>query len=800
MPIVVSEKASPATRQYAQTLADYLQKISEAPFRVENGNGQKGIVVGRAADFAQWNKSFDAENIGEREAYILRSGDGVVWLIGATDAAVSHAVWDFLYEIGYRRFFPGENWEIVPQKRELTVRLDKKTAPDYWVRDLFVAHGLWENNAPRWQEWRAANRLGKSFSLNTGHSWEKIQERFKDEFAAHPEYFALVKGERRTTGRRLKFELANPRVRQLVAQYAVEFFDQNPQEESVSIEPTDSGGWSESPEAKAIGSVSDQMVVLANDVIDAVRAKYPHKYVAFYAYSSHAPAPSLTLKPGAIVSVTTAIRKGDASFDDLIRDWQKQGAVSGIRDYAGVASYESFGVPYQSLSSRVNDYVRALENYSTLGVKFYRTELGDDFGSNGLGYYLATRILWDKNEVQNVPALIDDFLEKSFGEAKEPMRRFYGLINGLDGTAVPSFEIGSIRQLYAVLDEAWKSTSDAAVHRRLGDMVLYVHFLEKYHRFLDASGSQRQRQFEETLRFAYRSSPSHMVHSRSMYSTAFNSKFGRMGEIPAAAGLRVPEGKNPWKSSRPFSQEEILGYLKQGLTLEETRPYTNLKVSVVPRSEQVQETPQSTFYLRGRHRILLKSLRDTQVRILPLENSDSLFSSSRSYTIKDGAGKIVQVGQLQKGRPITFQAQAGEHYFLSVFVSNYSGVYKLQVTGAAAALQNDLDHGKLHLFEDPAVLFVDVPPALSTWDLSIQTHVPGEAARIKVFRPDGTQAAAMETGPAKEQTAILKAAPGFWRVELDKASTGILYSNLLTFDEKVSRWISMDKNYFLRVE
>ncbi len=762
--------------------------------------GQKGIVVGRASDFEQWKQVFNANNVGERESYLLRSGEGVVSLIGATDIAVSHAVWDFLYQVGYRRFFPGANWEVIPQNKELKIEVNKRTSPNYWVRDYFIGYGTWDDNAKRWQEWRAANRLGQSFSWNSMHSWEKIIAKYKAEFDAHPEYFALVKGQRVTTGHRVKFELSNADLRQLVARYAVEFFDENPHEDSASIEPSDSGGWSESPEANAMGSHSDQMVILANEVIDAVRAKYPQKYVAFYAYSTHAPAPRLTLKPGAIVSVTTAIRQGDASFEDLIRDWKKQGAKSGIRDYAGVGGYEGYGVPYQSLSSRVDDYVQALKNYSELGVEFYRTELGDDFGSNGLGYYLATRILWDKNEAQNVPALIDDFLEKSFGEAKEPMRRFYGLINGLDQTKVPAFEIDSIRQLYILLDEAWNSTADAGVRRRLGDLVLYLHFLEKYHRFLDSTGPMQQQQFEETLRFAYRTSPSHMVHSKAMYSAAFGSKFGRMGQIPKEAGVDVPEEKNPWKSSRPFSQEEILAYLKQGLSLQETRPYTNLKVSIVPQSGRVQETPQSTFYLRSRHRILLKTLRDTQVRILPLVNSDSLFSSSRSYTIKDGAGKTVQIGQLQKGQPITFQAQAGEHYFLSVFVSNLTGVYKLQVTGAVAALQNDLDHGKLHLFEDPAVLFVNVPPGLETWDLSIQTLTPGETGRVTIYRPNGTQAATMETGLSKRQSVTMKAEPGFWRVELNKASTGILYSNLLTFDEKVSHWVSVDKNYFLRVE
>src|SRR5687768_13961437 len=51
LPIIVSPKTSEGVRATAQTLADYLGKMSGAKFTVQNGDGTSGIVLGLPADF-----------------------------------------------------------------------------------------------------------------------------------------------------------------------------------------------------------------------------------------------------------------------------------------------------------------------------------------------------------------------------------------------------------------------------------------------------------------------------------------------------------------------------------------------------------------------------------------------------------------------------------------------------------------------------------------------------------------------------------------------------------------------------
>ena len=112
LPIVVGETAGDRTKLAAATLADYLNKIVGAPFQVIRGNGREGLAIGLPQDFpdlpfrSPWQKSDPTQ----REDYVLRSHDKGVWLLGSTEQAVEHAVWDFLHRLGYRQFFPGPTW------------------------------------------------------------------------------------------------------------------------------------------------------------------------------------------------------------------------------------------------------------------------------------------------------------------------------------------------------------------------------------------------------------------------------------------------------------------------------------------------------------------------------------------------------------------------------------------------------------------------------------------------------------------------------------------------------------------
>ena len=209
MPVVIGEKASASVKTTAAELARYLGRISGAEFVVETGDGIRGIVVGRAADFTKlpFAVEFGAGPF-VREDYVLRSQPKALYLVGASDLAVSHASWDLLQRLGYRQFFPGETWEFVPETRELAIAVDVKESPSFYARRIWYNWGTWGYNEEPYRQWCIRNRAVQGFKLNSGHAYESIIAANRAEFEKHPEYLAQIGGERKLRGD-VKFCIAN---------------------------------------------------------------------------------------------------------------------------------------------------------------------------------------------------------------------------------------------------------------------------------------------------------------------------------------------------------------------------------------------------------------------------------------------------------------------------------------------------------------------------------------------------------------------------------------------------------------
>lgn len=556
--IVISEKASDSVKSAAANLADYLKRISDAEFKIETGDGRTGIAVGLADDFPdlRLEREFDVGNPDYREQYLLRSHDGGVYVIGAGEVGVDHAAWDLLYRLGHRQFFPGPAWEVIPQRSDLSINVNTVEKPDYFVRAIWYGYGTWNINLPALKKWRVVNRAESAFSLNTGHIYNAIVQKYQTEFTSHPEYFCHIDG--RPTN---KLCAGQQGTRDLVVRYALDFFAKNPLADSVSVEPSDGEGWCTSGPCVAIGSPSDRAVTFANDVAEALQKRYPNKFAALYAYNAHASAPHIQVNPRVIVTVATAFTRGH-SPDQLMKAWAKQGARQfGIREYYSVNPWDH-DLPSSANGGNLAYLCRTIPEFHRLGARFLTAESGDNWGAYGLGYYLATRMMWDVNEAQHIDELKADFYEKAFGPAAQPMAGFYGLLDGSSTNLVSDDMVG---RMYRFLYQARKlAGNDQAIQARLDDLTLYTRYVELFRAYGGAVGADRQVAFEQLIRFAYRIRSRMMVHSLALYRDAVLRD--RAVSIPKEAAWNVDDKRNPWKSSEPFSYAELTRFISDGLT------------------------------------------------------------------------------------------------------------------------------------------------------------------------------------------------------------------------------------------
>jgi hypothetical protein len=410
-----------------------------------------------------------------------------------------------------------------------------------------------KENAADYTAWETRNRLASGIALSTGHAYDAIIHRHQAEFKAHPEYLTKPDGD--------KFCVSNPGLQQLVIDDALAQLEKNPALQSISMEPSDGGGWESDscPDDKVYKSITDRAVTLANLVAEAVAKKYSGKFIGMYAYSSHSPPPTIKVDPHVIPSIATSFISGGYTVDSLLAGWHQPAQWLGIREYYSVNTWDR-DLPGRARGSNIEYLKTTIPHFYEEGARFLSAESSDNFGSNGLGYYIASRLMWHTADAAHVDEIKADFFEKAFGPAREPMEKFYILI---DGSNKPLLSDDLIGRMYRQLNDALKLTTDAAIRKRIDDLALYTHYVELFADYSQAKAEARQAAFETLMRYTWRIRTTQMVHTLALWRDLANRD--KSVTFPEGSGYGVPEGKDPWKSSEPFSRDNIQKMIDNGI-------------------------------------------------------------------------------------------------------------------------------------------------------------------------------------------------------------------------------------------
>lgn len=566
--IVMPMAAEEHVIKSAEILAEYLGRMSGQKLTLRRGEAPKAdaaakvpaIYVGTAADKlpVQWQGAALAPTDLVPDAYRLLTNDRGLWLVGAEKLGLRFAVWDVLHRLGYRQFFPGEIWEIVPPPGPLSIDIDDVEVPDYRMRWIWYNFGR-PYNPESYADWNEKNRMPGGYRLRTGHIYGWHILRNQEAFDAHPEYFSLVNGERRVY-REGKFCVSNEGLQQLIVASALRQAADNPGWQSISMDPSDGGGWCQCEPCAEIGTPSDQALHLANLVAQAIEDAGYDMDVGMYAYNQHSPPPTrVRAHPRVVISVATAFLSGGLTVEQIHEGWKAMGVQRfGVRDYYSVFAWNR-GMPGASRVADLNSLAQRIATYHRRGANYMSAEAGDAWGSSGLSFFIASRVLWDTDEADQVDAIREDFLKRAFPGVTATMRRFFELIYTDRRPFISQDHIG---RMYRLLDEATRTNTDPAVQARLDALVLYTRYVELYRRLNEAPPTQRLSLIEPVIRHAYRIRHTGMVHTMAVYRSLHHRVKVR---LPEEVQWIVPEDANPWKSSEPFTRQELNAILTNGI-------------------------------------------------------------------------------------------------------------------------------------------------------------------------------------------------------------------------------------------
>ncbi len=397
---------------------------------------------------AQW----DALNPGEYYGAppYARLGLGGLSVNLRDDGGTYNAVCDFLRELGVRWYFPGELGEIVPQRADIPLpTVNRIVTPDFPYRDI----SYWSREA-QWPDvvlWTlrqggfAGQELHGTLQNCHGLKWLTMRDEVKQ---AHPEWYALIDGERATNSTYAGAPcLSSEGLSARALKFARWLYDAR-NEPIVNLDPPDGFGGAmcqceecvgkNTPERGSDGSMSDYVFDFANRAATELYQTHPDRKVSVNAYSSYSLPPEeiVQFSPNVVLLIN---QMRDQFHDPVVRakalnlrnEWlallpsQEIYIFDHYLNMVPRYGYEGLPVYYPHLVAEDLRSLRDISRGEMIEVYLHNTPMEFEWHPLAimhLNIYVTLRLLWDAD--QDLDAMLAEFYTLFYGPAAAPMKAF----------------------------------------------------------------------------------------------------------------------------------------------------------------------------------------------------------------------------------------------------------------------------------------------------------------------------------------------------------------------------------------
>jgi len=491
--VVLASELGPGVREAARDMVRVIALMSGAALPVfEDGHAPETIPQVHIGPTAFAQKAVpvpeDLPVNGYRIATRLESGTPRLVITGRHATGISHGVYHLLTsELGVLWGVADSIFEDIPQRRTVQVAsIDRTERPAFGFR-------VWSGNDP---DWIRRNRIddGDRALPFYGHGHNLFSILPPSKYGDHPEYYAMLDGERRVPDKDghtpIQPCLTNPEVIRIAVETVRRFFDENPAVSTFSLCPNDSDKFCECPSCRALDDRtpryrgrrmnSESYFCFIDAVAGEILKSHPNRYVSAYAYwTTELPPESIRhLPPNVVVYLTQdSSQHFDPNYErrdrEILEMWAKKAHHLAVYDYYGLGWFAPRYYP--SIVARTLPYLKSV------GVKGFYCESYPYWAYTGPQLFLASRLLWDPS--LNAKQVLDEWFERMFAGAAPQMRAFYAVLErywmtpregkwfeGLDNIGIhlkrwtPEFR----EEAWQHINAAYKAAKSTKIRQRVG--------------------------------------------------------------------------------------------------------------------------------------------------------------------------------------------------------------------------------------------------------------------------------------------------------------------------------------------
>ena len=440
--IVIPKHPTESEKYAATELQMWLRKISGVKIPiVTDGNAKRGrrIIIGNCKVFNSLINQNSKQFLSD--SFICKSIRGDI-LINGSQRGVIYGVYEFLKEEFGCRWYT-KDFAIIPkEKRYIFSSINIAKTPAFEFRQVFY----YETRDYNWKVRNGINVInaylptipeepeGGSYVFSGMHSFNRLVpvEIYYDK---HPEYFSEIKGKR--ISKQPQLCLSNADVLKLCTDGILRQIAQYPECDTYSLSQNDWRNPCECKECRKLvakyGTQSGILIWFVNQVADAVKKKYPDKYISTLAYQYTMPAPK-NIKPRDNVIVylcdieNCTLHAWDdcrenTEFYQALKDWAALTKNIYVNDY--VSNFMEYLLPVPNFHL-YQEKIKKCKELGCRGFRAYGANLTPNAEFSALKNYLLAQLLWDPD--QEVNCIVNEFIEAYYDSSAKYVREYYDLL------------------------------------------------------------------------------------------------------------------------------------------------------------------------------------------------------------------------------------------------------------------------------------------------------------------------------------------------------------------------------------